>query len=146
MSEAAWQFEHTVTCKADRTFAWNFWTDVTNWERIEGQAIEWIRLDGPFATGTSGTTKAPGQPPHHWQIAECKVGHSARIEMKLDGAVFDNIMSFQSTEADETLITQRMELSGPKATTFTEGMKIFETTAPQGLTKLAKSIEAAYKS
>lgn len=146
MSKAVWQFEHTVTCKANRTFVWSFWTDVTNWEQIEGEAVELIRLDGPFATGTFGTTKAPGQEPYHWQIAECKEEHFARIEMKLDGAIFDNIMSFTHIGADETLIMQRMELSGPKAPSLVEGMTMFETIAPQGLAKLAESIEAAYKS
>ena len=48
------QFEHSVECNADIPFIWSFWTDVPNWKRIEGDGIEWIKLEGGFSEGTKG--------------------------------------------------------------------------------------------
>lgn len=145
MSETAWQFEHSIECNADRAFVWSFWTDVSNWERLEGDSVDWIKLDGPFAEGTPGATKTPGQDPLNWKIAQVDPERSATIEMPLDGAVFFNVMTLESVSANRTRITQRMSLAGEKASDIAKGMEMFETTAPQGLAKLAKTIESAFK-
>ena len=49
MSLTAWEFQHSINCDAPRPFVWTFWTDVSNWQKLEGEAVEWCRLDGPFA-------------------------------------------------------------------------------------------------
>ena len=144
MNLADWQFEHSVECKANKAFVWSFWTDVTNWERLEGNAVEWIKLDGPFVKGASGATKMPGLDPQNWEISALQPEISATIKMSLEGAIFYNQMSFESTSNDQTLITQSMSLTGPKAPELAPGMKAFEDNAPQGLAKLAKAIESAY--
>lgn len=143
MSNPAWQFEHSTDCNANNSFVWSFWTDVSNWERLEGKAVEWIRLEGPFVEGTSGATKMPGQDPQHWNITQLEPERSATIEMPLDGAVFYNVMAFESISPNQTRITQRMSLTGPKAPDFAKGMHAFEISAPQGLAKLASAIELA---
>ncbi len=143
MNDIVWQFEHAVECKATRSVAWSFWTDVTNWERLEGEAVEWIRIEGPFEEGARGATKSPGQDPYDWVIAELQHEEFAKIDLPLDGANFCNEMSMESLATDLTRITQRLSLSGPKAGPLVEGMKMFETSAPQGLAKLAKAIEEA---
>ncbi len=144
MNKPAWQFEHSVECNANKDFVWSFWTDVSNWERIEGKAVEWIRLDGPFATGSNGATKMPGQEPHHWKIAQLIPGSLGVIEMTLEGATFHNRMRVEALGAERTLITQTMSLTGPKAGDFAPGMQMFETTAPQGLAKMARAMEMAF--
>ena len=63
MQTTLWEFEHAVECDADQFFAWSYWTDVSNWEKLEGEAVDWIRLYGPFALGTNGATKMPGHEP-----------------------------------------------------------------------------------
>ncbi|MEX0287993.1 MAG: hypothetical protein AB3N14_02695 [Flavobacteriaceae bacterium] len=146
MGKEIWQFEHTVACNTDKSFAWAFWTDVRNWERLEGNAVEWIRLNGPFEKGTSGETKSQGQEPHSWRITALEPEQSATIDITLDGAVFSNIILMDTIAPKSTKITQRLSLSGDKAASFVNGMKMFETTAPQGLKKLAEAIEAASKS
>lgn len=144
MPDIIWQFEHSVECNSNKSFAWAFWTDVSNWERLEGKAVEWIKLHGPFAVGTSGATKAPGQEPYTWKITQLDPERSATIEMPLDDAVFCNVMMMESIGADRTQIAQRLSLTGIKAADFAEGMRTFETNAPQGLAKLAKAIESVY--
>ncbi len=140
----AWQFEHSVECNVSKSFAWDFWTNVTNWARIEGSAVEWIRINGPFAEGTTGQTKVPGQNPNEWRITQFNAGNSATICMPLEGAEFINVMLFNALSVNRTLITQQLSLVGPDASEMAEGMEIFEKSAPQGLRKLAEAMETAY--
>jgi len=66
MTTAAWEIEHSVETTASPTFAWNFWTDVGNWDDPPAK----FELDGTFAAGSRGTTRLPGQEPLRWFIAE----------------------------------------------------------------------------
>jgi len=143
MEDMVWHFEHSVECHSDKSFAWAFWTDVSNWERLEGNAVEWIRLQGPFAVGTSGTTKTPGQDPYVWEITYLEPERCAMIQMPLEGAVFYNTMIMESIGPRQTRIIQRLGLGGTKARDFIQGIQTFETSAPEGLAKLARSIESA---
>ncbi|MDW3193987.1 MAG: hypothetical protein R8G66_16555 [Cytophagales bacterium] len=135
------QFKHSASCKANSAFAWSFWTDVSNWEKIEGDTVEWIRLEGDFQKGTKGMTKTPGQEPQHWTITDLVADEYATIDIELSGAILHNTMRFKSLADDHTLITQTMQLSGPEATEFVEGMNMLKRSAPAGLAKLAKAIE-----
>lgn len=143
MATPVWQFEHSVECAAGRRAAWQFWTNVSNWERLEGDAVEWIRLDGEFAEGSRGVTKSPGQDVREWTISELDLNSSGTIRMQLGGAVFTNRMTFDSISNGRTRITQQMSLSGEGSDVLAEGMRAFEASAPQGLAKLAAAIEAA---
>ena len=53
-----YEFEHSVVTSANVDFAWKVWTDVSNW--LFDKSIESVRLNGPFATGTTGVTKPAG--------------------------------------------------------------------------------------
>ena len=68
---------------------------------------------------------------------------SATIEIALDGAFFDNVMNIDATGPNQTRITQTLRLRGPNAASFQAGMNMFESSAPQGLAKLASAIEEA---
>ena len=144
MKDAAWEFQHSAECKASKSFAWSFWTDVSNWERLEGTAVEWIKIHGPFAAGTSGETKMPEQPPQPWTITQLEPEQSAIIEMPVAGAIFVNEMRMESLSPQHTRITQRLSLGGEKAQELAGAMGMFETSAPQGLAKLARTIEESY--
>lgn len=145
MNDTDPQFKHTVTCNADKSFAWAFWTEVSNWEKVEGDTVEWIQLDGPFEVGAKGLTKTPGQDPQRWKIVELVAEEYATIEIELPGALLLNTMRFKSLSGDLTLITQSMHLTGPNAGDFAEGMEMLKKTAPTGLSKLARTIEMSYK-
>lgn len=145
MNEPTWQFEHSIACNTNKSFAWTYWTDISNWQRLEGKAVEWIKLDGPFEVGSSGITKMPGQAPHHWQITQLDPEQSATITMPLDGAMFYNEFMMESISPNRTRFIQRLSLAGTKAPDYTEGIRMFETSAPQGLAKLVEAIESAFR-
>lgn len=144
MEDAAWEFQHSVECKAAKSFAWLFWTDVSNWERLEGKAVEWIKIHGPFAAGTTGETKMPGQPIQPWTITQLDPEHFARIELPVAGAIFVNEMRMVALSSERIQIIQRLSLVGAKAQELAGAMGMFETSAPQGLAKLARTIEHAF--
>jgi hypothetical protein len=115
-------------------------------ERLEGKAVEWIKLKGAFAEGTIGETKIPGQDALQWKIVQLDFENSATIDMPFNNAIFKNRIIFESISDNQTCITQVLSLEGVNAYEYAEGMKVFETSAPQGLAKLAAAIETAFKS
>jgi len=90
----SWEITHSVETNASPAFAWNYWTEVTNWDDPPAK----FELDGPFACRSRGTTRLPGQEPLHWFIREVNPPHAATIEMQLQGAT----VSFNPTSAAES--------------------------------------------
>ncbi|PHN04113.1 SRPBCC family protein [Flavilitoribacter nigricans] len=142
MENTVWEFQHAVTCQASCAQIWSFLTDVTNWERLEGTTVNWIRIYGPFDTGTNGETKMPGKMPQRWVIGPVEEERLMVIEVPLEGAVFYNRTELESLEEGKTRILRTMSLAGPNAAGMTDGMQAFEQNAPLGLAKMAREIEA----
>ena len=139
-----WEFEHSVETSARREFAWDFWTNVDNW--VLDTSVEWVRLSGPFATGSKGATKSPGLDPVAWTLREVIPQQQASIEMVLDGATLLFEWRFEDTPPGGTLITQRARLTGEKAELFAELVgPEFEAGIPLGMQKLATEVELAEK-
>ncbi len=145
MTQVVWEFKHSVTCHINKSLVWSFWTDVTNWQQIEGEAVEWIRLEGPFSKGTPGATKVVGQDPQHWRIQDVDEEKSATIAIPVADATLLNKMTFKENRNGDTLITQHFTLTGSTSPEVKEGIRMFESTAPQGLAKLARTIESTHK-
>ena len=59
MKNIACQLEHSVAAEVSPSFAWSWRTDIKNWDDPPAQ----FQLDGPFASGSRGTTLLPGQEP-----------------------------------------------------------------------------------
>jgi len=136
----AYQFEHSVECNTGRDFAWKFWTNVENWAVID-DAIEWVKLDGEFAAGTTGRTKPRGFEPNEWKLAEVQDGKSAIIEIPLPDAVGKFHWTFAASGNGGTMITQRVTLEGEHADSYIEAMQNLEVGLPQGMKNLAEAID-----
>ena len=65
MSEIALQLEYSVEADVGPAFAWQFRTDLANWNDPPAQ----FALDAPFEAGSRGTTLLPGQETLHWRRA-----------------------------------------------------------------------------
>ena len=63
-----WIFEHTIECGVSVQFAWNFWTNVTNW-KLDAD-VDSIEIQGEFAVGTRGVTYSKSAGKIEWQIVE----------------------------------------------------------------------------
>jgi hypothetical protein len=137
ITRIAWQFEHSVDCGAPRQFAWNYWTNVANWNDPPAS----FRLDGPFAAGSEITTSLPGQQLHS-VIRDVVEGHEATIEMQLTDAILSFRWKFESLTENTSRISQHLALSGPNAAAFVAQAGMLEQTTPEGMKKLATVIES----
>jgi len=68
MNDVVYQVEHSVEAPVSPAFAWDWRTDVKNWDDPPAQ----FQIDGPFAAGSWGTTRLPGQQPLRWQIRDVR--------------------------------------------------------------------------
>jgi len=140
MTTAAWEIEHSVETTASPTFAWNFWTDVGNWDDPPAK----FELDGTFAAGSRGTTRLPGQEPLRWFIAEVTPPSAATIEMSLDGASLSFQWRFEGLPDGRTRLTQRIALQGEKAELYLAQVKdAFAANLPGGMNKMAAAMANA---
>jgi len=138
-----YEFEHSVLTRTSREFAWAFWTDVSNW--AFDKSIEWVRLDGPFASGTSGVTKPVDGDPVNWVLTGVDNDrHEATIEISANDATVRFAWRFEDAGAEGTRLVQRLSLSGHNADFFREQVSEgFARGIPAGMDKLAAEIERA---
>src|SRR6266566_2774412 len=130
MVAVAWEITHSVETNVSPAFAWNYWTEVTNWDDPPAK----FELGGPFACGSRGTTRLPGQEPLHWFIREVNPPHAATIEMQLEVGLTDG----------RTRLTQRVVLKGEKADMYLSQVKAaFTANLPDGMNKLATAMANA---
>ena len=139
-----WSFEHSVECAVDRTFAWQFWTNVKNWTVVD-PAVEAVTLDGGFVAGTTGTTKPVNMEPVNWQLAEVQDGESALVEIPAPGATAKFQWTFADAGSGGTRITQQASIEGERADDYAEFGRGLEMGIPPGMQRLADAIEQAAK-
>jgi hypothetical protein len=105
----AWEMTHAIETSASPAFAWNYWTNVANWD--DPPAI--FQSEGPFIPGARGITRLPGQEPLHWFLREVTPPNAATIEMSLfDGAALSFEWRFVGLADGRTRLTQPIVLKG----------------------------------
>ena len=139
---AALQIEHSVEVAVSATFAWSFWTDVTNWSDPPARFV----VDGPFASGTRGRTLMPGREPLEWTIRRVLSGRSAAIETVLEGATLTFEWHFEPLSEERTRLTQRIMLSGENSAAHAPAVQAgFAPNLPDGMKRIAAMMEEAEK-
>lgn len=140
MTNIACQLEHSVEADVSPAFAWNWRTDIKNWDDPPAQ----FRLEGPFAAGSWGTTLLPGQDPLRWQIRAVTPYRSFIIEMPLDRATLSFEWRFDALSNRRTRLTQHILLSGANATAYAEQVRAaFGATLRDGMERIAATIVRA---
>ena len=143
MTKIGWEMTHSVETNASPAFAWDFWTNVANWADPPAE----FELNGPFAGGSHGTTRLPGQEPLRWFIREVTPPNAAAIEMQLDGAALSFEWRFEKLTDGRTKLTQRVALTGENADAYVSQVKsTFTASLPHGMNKLAAAMANAYSS
>jgi hypothetical protein len=143
MTEIAVQLELSVEADASPAFAWNWRTDIKNWDDPPAQ----FELDGPFAEGARGTTRLPGQEPIHWHIRDVRPGASFIIVMPLDRAILSFEWLFDAMSDRRTRITQRIVLSGDNAAAYADQVRAsFSSTLADGMKRLVDALVTAERS
>jgi hypothetical protein len=135
-----WTFEHTVECSVSKEFAWNFWTNVSNWT-LDADIIS-VQLEGPFAVGVTGVTQTKSSGRIEWRVAELQPGRAV-LEFPAPGAVARFVFTFEDVEG-RTRIRQQVGLAGEEASAYVETVgRALQTGIPAGMRKLCKAMEAA---
>jgi hypothetical protein len=140
MKNIACQLEHSVEAEVSPWFAWNWRTDIRNWDDPPAQ----FQLDGPFASGSWGTTLLPGQEPLRWQIRDVRPGAAFIMEVSLDGAVIAFEWLFDAVSNHRTRITQRIVLSGDNAGAYVNQVQAgFGSNLSDGMKRIADTMARA---
>jgi hypothetical protein len=143
MKNIACQLEYSVEVDVTASFAWNWRTDVKNWDDPPAE----FQLHGPFASGSRGTTRLPGQEPLHWQIRDVRPGAVFIIDVPLDRAVVSFEWLFDAVSTHRTRITQRIVLSGDKARAYVNQVQAtFGANLPGGMQRIAAAMATGERS
>jgi hypothetical protein len=140
MLTPAWSCERSVDADVPVAFAWEYMTDVRNWNDPPAE----FSLDGPFASGSRGTTRMPGSPPAEWTIRDVEPGHAYTIEGVVDeGVVLRVRWFFDRLEGDRARLTQRIELTGDGAARHVAAVRAgFEPNIEPGMRRIAALMTA----
>jgi hypothetical protein len=140
MNDIAYQVEYSVEAQVSPAFAWDWRTDVKNWDDPHAQ----FQLDGPFAAGSWGTTRLPGQEPLRWQIRDVRPGRSFTIAMPLDRATLSFEWRFEAVSDRRTRLWQRLVLAGDNAAAYAAQVRAaFGASLPDGMNRIAAALAAA---
>jgi hypothetical protein len=141
MSGIAWEIDHCVETLAIPKFAWMYMTDVKNWD--DPPAL--FRLNGPFTTGSSGTTEIPGQALRHWRLRAVEAPYSYTVEIALEGALILCKWQFAKLPGGQTRLRQTITLEGDNTAPYKEDVKAaFAPGLAPGMNRIARAIDAAY--
>jgi hypothetical protein len=137
MANIAWEINHAVETSASPAFAWKYWTTVSNWDDPPAQ----FELRGPFAAGSRGITRFPGQPPIEWFLREVHPPSTATIAMPLAQAVLCFEWRFDDLQDGGSRISQRITLEGENAELYRSQVEsAFAANLPGGMTKIARAM------
>jgi hypothetical protein len=140
MAGVTWEITHSVETDASPEFAWNYWANVANWDDPPAE----FELNGPFATGSRGTTRVPGQEPFQWILRDVTPPNAATMEINLDGAALSFEWRFAGLADGRTRLTNRIVLKGEKAEQYLSQVEAaFGGDPPGGMRKMATAMANA---
>ena len=138
--EEEWTFEHTIECSVSSEFAWDFWTNVSNWA-LDAD-LDSVEIQGPFVAGAQGVTQSKSSGRIEWRVAELQPGRAV-LEFPAPGAVARFIWTFEDAEG-KARITQRVSLAGEGVSAYVDTIcRGLQAGIPGGMRKLCKAMEAA---
>ena len=103
--------ETSHVAAADAGAVWALWADVGSWQEWD-EGIEWCRVDGPFAAGSTGMLKPRGGPRVRFTLLEVQPGRGFRDRSHLPLASLDFTHTVELAEGG-VRITHRVEATGP---------------------------------
>lgn len=135
-SAMVWACERSVDVDVPASFAWQYMTDIGNWDDPPAEFV----LDGPFAVGGRGTTRVPGQPDRAWTIQDLTPGRAYILRAALAEHAFVLFhWRFDPLTGGRTRLTQRVELCGTDAAPYVNDVQAaFEPNLQPGMERIAR--------
>jgi hypothetical protein len=109
-----WTYEHSIETDASPESIWPLYSDVPAWPRWD-QGLEWVTLSGPFAAGSTGSLKVPGQDALPFKVLDVRPLEGFSDETYIPGLAirFDHFL--ERTATGKTCITHRVIITGAAA-------------------------------
>lgn len=133
--------KHSVETKATPLQIWKVWEDAENWKSWD-EDIELSQIDGPFQTGTTGSTKFIGTPLFKTLLTQVEPYKLVVQEAYLS---FAKVVSYQSMKQvnGKTEITFQVEIRGPLSLFYACMLRRFiKKKIPREMGKMLERIEA----
>lgn len=104
-------FQCEATFDAEPATVWKLWTDVSRWPEWD-LSKEIARIDGPFASGTSGWAKQRGNLGGPFTITAIEPGRRwvSECPLPLGKIVFEHVI--EPAEAGRVRVTKSVEVLG----------------------------------
>lgn len=137
----SWSISATGTAKASPSDVWKIWKDVPNWPTWDTD-LEWSRLDGDFAEGTTGTLKPKGWFSSKFTITkiESNKKHSDTTYMPFTTLVFEHRV--ESINKQQVKIMHDLKVSGLLAPLLWLTMRFqLKKSVPHALKNLVQKVE-----
>jgi len=103
--------------------------------------VESAVLDGPFRSGTKFITKPRGGEAINGQLEDVRDGRGAVVIIRIPGAALRCVWKFEDAGKHTTRLTQQATIEGEKARDYLPALADLERTIPQGMQRLAETIE-----
>jgi hypothetical protein len=134
----AWRFDHSAESTARPHDVWQRYVDVDHWCEWSKQSVEWSRIDGPFAVGTTGKSKPPGSRPLGFTLVTVEPDERFASEVNLPGGRLRFEHVIEPRGSGGTRITHSVLLDGPFAFLYRPLVrKSVEKGLPDGVERLA---------
>jgi len=112
----SWSFEHSATTSASPAKLWQCYVDPATWPEWDHE-LDWVRLNGPFATGTTGVLKPAGGPKTKFVVAEVTDESSFTDVSSLPLAKMTFTHRIEPT-ASGSMFTHAVTITGPLSAVF----------------------------
>ena len=109
-----WTYKHSIESDASPESIWPLYSDVPAWPRWD-QGLEWVTLSGPFAAGSTGSLKVPGQDPLPFKVLDVRPREGFSDETYIPGLAIRFDHSLEVTATGKTRITHRVIITGADA-------------------------------
>jgi hypothetical protein len=109
-----WTYEHSIETDASPASIWPLYRDVPTWPRWD-QGLEWVTLSGPFAAGSTGNLKVPGQDPLPFTLLQVRLLEGFSDETYIPGLAIRFDHCLEPTATGKTRITHRVIITGAAA-------------------------------
>jgi uncharacterized protein YndB with AHSA1/START domain len=111
-----WVHEHTAETAVPREKVWAALADIDSWSEWDTSMAE-IKLDGPFAVGSTVSMTPIGQDPIRSRIVEIEDGTTYADETSFGGVLLRFSHTLTELPDGITRITHRLEITGDEAGT-----------------------------
>ena len=140
MSDVAWETTCSVDSQTSLEFAWAYMTNVANWDDPPAT----FELEGPFAAGSRGITRTPGQEPRHWRLTRVLPLESYVLEAEVGNAAAMSVEWRFDRLGDGARLTQHIVLKGENAAAYRSQVEAaFASNLEPGMRRIVSAIERA---